>query len=135
MSRIGILGLARSGRAAALLALASGDVVFASDGADTPASREAADAVRRAGGEAEVGGHSIERLAACDLLVVSPGIPPTAPVLTDARVQAVPQLSELEFAWRHLRAPVIAVTGTNGKSTTTALAAHLLQAADRKSVV
>lgn len=127
---IGILGLARSGRAAARLALSRGDRAFASDAGDSAELREAAEAVRAAGGEAEVGGHSIERLAACDLLVVSPGIAPTAPVLMDERLRRVPAISELEYAYRELAAPVIGVTGTNGKSTTTALAAHLLQAAE-----
>jgi UDP-N-acetylmuramoylalanine--D-glutamate ligase len=127
---VGILGLARSGRAAARLALARGDRVFASDAGDSPELREAAETVRGQGGEAEVGGHSVERLAACDVLVVSPGIPPTAPILNDARLDAVPMVSELEYAYRELAAPVIGVTGTNGKSTTTALTAHLLQAAE-----
>lgn len=126
--RIGILGLARSGMAAAELALALGDAVYASDAADTPAVRAAADAVSRAGGVAEVGQHDVARLAGCDLLVVSPGIPPTAPVLRALELSHVPVVSELEFAFQHLRAPVIAVTGTNGKSTTTALCAHMLRA-------
>lgn len=131
--RIAVLGLARSGRAAAELALAAGYRVFASDEGDTPALREAAEAVRRAGGEAEVGGHTARRIAECDLLVVSPGIPPTADIIRDSRVAALPRLSELEFAFRHLRAPVIAVTGTNGKTTVTALTAHLLQAAGKEA--
>ncbi|HEX7049157.1 MAG TPA: UDP-N-acetylmuramoyl-L-alanine--D-glutamate ligase [Longimicrobiales bacterium] len=127
--RIGVLGLARSGRAAAELALAAGERVFASDAGDSPELRAAAEAVRRAGGEAEVGGHSVDSLAACDLLVVSPGIPPTAAVLEEPRIRALPRVSELEFAFRRLRCPVVAVTGTNGKTTTTALASHLLEAA------
>ena len=127
--RVAILGLARSGRAAAELALAVGDRVFASDAGDSAEVRDAAEAVRRAGGEAEVGGHTVERLAECDLLVVSPGIPPTAPVFRDPRIERLPRISELEYAFQHLRSPVIAVTGTNGKSTTAALTGHLLQAA------
>lgn len=127
--RVGVLGLARSGRAAAELALDQGAQVYVSDAADSPELREAAEAVQRAGATVEVGGHDVARLAACDVLVVSPGIPPTAPVLADARLQRVPRVSELEFAFRYLQAPVIAVTGTNGKSTTTALAAHLLRTA------
>ncbi len=126
---VGILGLARSGRAAAKLALASGLSVYASDAGDTPELGDAAAEIRRLGGEAETGGHSMDSLAACDLLVVSPGIPSTAPVLTAPELRDVPWTSELEFAFRHLRAPVVAVTGTNGKSTVTAWIAHLLQAA------
>lgn len=127
--RIGVLGLARSGRGAASLALAAGAEVYASDAGDTPMLRETAEVVRSMGGRAEVGGHDLTELADCDLLVVSPGIPPTAPVLADPRVRGVPCISELEFAYGKLRSPVIAITGTNGKTTTTALVSHLLQAA------
>ncbi|MBW3554027.1 MAG: UDP-N-acetylmuramoyl-L-alanine--D-glutamate ligase [Gemmatimonadetes bacterium] len=132
--RVGIVGLARSGRSAARLALASGSAVFATDAGDTEEVREAASEIRRHGGEAETGGHSVERLAECDLLVVSPGIPPTAPILSDQRLASVPWTSELEFAFRHLDAPVIAVTGTNGKTTVTAWIAHLLQASGLDAV-
>src|SRR5688500_17367241 len=124
--QVGILGLARSGQAAARLALARGHAVFASDAGNSPEVQRAATAVRALGGRAETGGHSIADLARCDLLVLSPGIPPTAPVLSDAALRHVPRISELEFAYRELRAPVVAITGTNGKSTTTALTAHLL---------
>ncbi|HEX6589613.1 MAG TPA: UDP-N-acetylmuramoyl-L-alanine--D-glutamate ligase [Longimicrobiales bacterium] len=126
---IAVLGLARSGRAASLLALARGLDVYASDAGNSAAALEAAQLIRAAGGSADVGGHDAARIAECDLLVVSPGIPPTAPILQDPRVANVPQISELEFAARHLRSRVIAVTGTNGKTTVTALTAHLLEAA------
>jgi UDP-N-acetylmuramoylalanine--D-glutamate ligase len=124
--RIGVLGLARSGRSAARLARARGHDVFASDGGTGADVLAAADEVRALGGRAETGGHSAAELAACDLIVISPGIPPTAPILADAGVARVPRVSELEFAWRELNTPVIAITGTNGKSTTTALTTHLL---------
>src|SRR5690606_40491046 len=55
-----------------------------------------------------------------------PGIPPTAPVLMEPELEDVPQISELEFAFGQLRVPVIAITGTNGKTTTTSLTARLL---------
>lgn len=132
--RVGVLGLARSGRAAAQLALASGSAVFASDAGDGDEVREAAAEIRRLGGEAETGGHTIDRLATCDLLVVSPGIPPTAPILREPRLAGVPWTSELEFAFRHLDAPVIAITGTNGKTTVTAWITHLLKAAGLDAV-
>jgi UDP-N-acetylmuramoylalanine--D-glutamate ligase len=132
--RIGVLGLARSGRAAARLALASGSAVYASDAGDSEALREAASEIRRLGGETETGGHSVSRLADCGLLVVSPGIPPDAPLLRDPRLAHVPWTSELEFAFRHLKPPVIAVTGTNGKSTVTAWIAHMLRQAGTEAV-
>jgi UDP-N-acetylmuramoylalanine--D-glutamate ligase len=128
--RVGILGFARSGRAAAKLALARGERVFVSESRETPELQSAAEEIRRAGGEVELGAHSPQKLAECDLLVISPGIPSTAPVLRDARVAKLPRVSELEYAFRALSSPVVAVTGTNGKSTTTALTAHLLQSAE-----
>lgn len=129
MTNVGILGLARSGRAAARLALSRGARVYASDTGDTAELRAAAEEIRSAGGEAQTGGHDVARLAQCDTIVISPGIPPTITLLSDARIAHVPRISELEYAFRHLDAPVIAVTGTNGKSTTTVLASHLLTTA------
>ena len=127
--RVGILGLGRSGRSAARLALAAGSSVFASDAGDDEAVRAAAAEIRGLGGEAETGGHTVGRLAECDLLVVSPGIPPTIPLLRERRLAGVPWTSELEYAYRHLRSPVVAVTGTNGKTTVTAWIAHVLREA------
>lgn len=127
--RVGILGLARSGRSAARLARARGHDVFASDAGASAEVLAAADEVRGLGGAAETGGHSAAELAACDVIVVSPGIPPTVAILRDPELADVPRISELEFAFRELSAPVIAITGTNGKSTTTALTTHLLVAA------
>jgi UDP-N-acetylmuramoylalanine--D-glutamate ligase len=132
--RVGILGLARSGRSAARLAMARGHDVFASDAGSGAEVQEAAAAIRALGGTAETGGHTTPELAACDLIVLSPGIPPTAAILNDAAVARVPRVSELEFAFRELRAPVIAITGTNGKSTTTALTTHLLVQAGYSAV-
>ena len=126
---IGVLGLARSGLAAARLALARGARVYASDAGDTPAVQEAARRVRALGGDAQVGGHDAARLAACSRIVLSPGIPPTAPVLRDPALAGVPVIPEIELAYEQLGAPVIAITGTNGKTTVTALIEHLLQAA------
>ncbi len=126
---LGVLGLARSGLAAARLALATGRKVYASDAADNAATREAAAEVRRLGGSAETGGHDIGQLARCATIVASPGIPPAAPVFNDSRLSAVPVISEIEFAWRNYHGQVIAITGTNGKSTVTELTAHLLRSA------
>lgn len=124
--RLGVLGLARSGLAAARLALARGARVYASDAGDSPAAREAAERVRALGGEAETGRHDLERLARCDEIVLSPGIPPTAPVLRDPALAHVPVVAEVELAFRLLDAPVVGITGTNGKTTVTALVSHLL---------
>ena len=126
--RIGVLGLARSGRAAARLALARGAYVYASDGGSSAEVREAADEVRRLGGEADMGRHDLAKLAACDRIVLSPGIPPTAPILSEPEVEGKLIVPELELAADQLDAPLIVITGTNGKTTTTSLTQHLLTA-------
>ena len=76
-----------------------------------------------------MGRHDVERIARADTVVVSPGIPPDAPVLRALRERGVRWISEPEFAFRFFQGPLIAVTGTNGKTTTAALTAHLLREA------
>jgi UDP-N-acetylmuramoylalanine--D-glutamate ligase len=125
---IGVLGLARSGLAAARLALSRGARVYASDAGSSDAVRAAAETVRALGGEAETGGHDLAKLAACTRIVLSPGIPPTAAVLGEEAIRHVPVVPEIELAFEQLEAPVIAITGTNGKTTVTALIEHLLRA-------
>jgi UDP-N-acetylmuramoylalanine--D-glutamate ligase len=132
--RIGVLGLARSGLAAARLALRRGARVYASDLGDTPATQAAADELRGLGAEVDLGTHEIRALADCDLIVLSPGIPPTAAILTEPALEHVPIVPEIDFAFEQLGSRIVAVTGTNGKTTVTALIAHLLRAAGRRAI-
>jgi UDP-N-acetylmuramoylalanine--D-glutamate ligase len=126
---VAVIGLGASGAAAARLALARGGQVYVSDSnSDAATSGRGAD-LRGAGATVELGGHDIERLARAGLVVVSPGIPPDAPVLRALGERGVHWISEPEFAVRFYTGPLIAVTGTNGKTTTTLLAGHLLQVA------
>lgn len=126
---VAVVGLMRSGRAAAELLRGSGAAVYASDVADTPALRENAAALRQAGCSVELGRHDLERMAKASAVVVSPGVPPDAPPVAAARRAGVPIEAELEFAARFLGGTrLIVVTGTKGKSTTTACIAHLLAA-------
>jgi UDP-N-acetylmuramoylalanine--D-glutamate ligase len=131
---IGVLGLARSGLAAARLAAARGAHVYASDAGDSDSAKAAAETVRGMGGDAETGGHDLGKLAACSRIVLSPGIPPTAKVLKEEAIQGVPVIPEIEFAYEQLDCPVIAITGTNGKTTVTALIEHLMRAAEMDAV-
>jgi UDP-N-acetylmuramoylalanine--D-glutamate ligase len=124
---IGVLGLARSGRAAAELALAKGIGVYAADAADTAELRAGAGELNRRGADVELGRIDVEKLLNVDAMVVSPGIPPRTPPLDDPRLARVQRISEVEFAFRFLNSRIIAITGTNGKSTTTALVGHLLK--------
>ncbi len=91
--------------------------------------------LRGLGADVEVGGHDVERMARADLVVVSPGIPPDAPVLRALAERGVRWISEPELAVRFYSGPLIAITGTNGKTTTTLLVAHLLEAAGVRAAV
>ena len=127
-SEIAVIGLARSGRAVATLLARSGNTVYASDGADTDALRATARQLSADGVDVQLGGHDTARIAGAGLLVVSPGVPPDAPPLAAARQAGVDIVSEVEIGLRFLpNLRYIAITGTNGKTTTTAMAAHLLE--------
>ena len=132
---VSIIGLGASGIAAARLALARGGDVYVSESRTEPTVAARGAELRTAGARVEMGGHDLERLAGADLVVVSPGIPPAAPVLRALSDRGVGWISEPEFAVRFFSAPLIAVTGTNGKTTTTLLVAHLLQAAGLSAAV
>jgi UDP-N-acetylmuramoylalanine--D-glutamate ligase len=117
-----VVGLARSGRAAAALLARLGWEVVAVDAAPVEAEELAGAGVEvRAPWDAAVPG--------VDLVVKSPGVPAEAEPVAAARARGVPVWSEVELAARHLPNPLIGVTGTNGKTTTTELTAHLLREA------
>lgn len=125
---VAVLGLARSGDAATRLLRAHHARVYASDSNRSPALETTAAALRAAGAEVQVGAHDAARIARASLVVTSPGIPPDAAPLLAARRSGVPVISELELALTVLRdVRYIAVTGTNGKSTVTAIVGHLLR--------
>jgi UDP-N-acetylmuramoylalanine--D-glutamate ligase len=117
-----VVGLARSGLAAAALLHARGEAVIATDGA--PAERLRADLLPP---EVEVhaGVDGVALLERARAVVKSPGVPAHAPTIAAARARGIPVLGELELAWRCTPNEVIAVTGTNGKTTTTELLGHI----------
>jgi UDP-N-acetylmuramoylalanine--D-glutamate ligase len=117
-----VVGLARSGQAAAALLHARGEEVIAVDAA--PADRLRTDLVPAAV-EVHAGVDGVALLERVRAVVKSPGVPATAPVVAAAHARAMPVLGELELAWRCVPNEVIAVTGTNGKTTTTELLGHL----------
>jgi UDP-N-acetylmuramoylalanine--D-glutamate ligase len=129
VSEVAIIGAGASGVAAARLARAKGAEVYVSDMRADRAAAAGADRIRAVGARVELGRHDLERIAAADTVVVSPGIDPEAPVLRALRERGVRWISEPELAFRFFQGPLIAVTGTNGKTTTTALIGHLLRAA------
>ncbi len=121
-----VVGLARSGIAAARLIRRLGGRVLASDsGARESLSAEARD-LEHLGCALWTGGHPDAAFAGADLVVVSPGVPLELGALEAARARGVPVIGELELGWRVMEADLIAITGTNGKTTTTALTGELV---------
>ncbi|MBL7963087.1 MAG: UDP-N-acetylmuramoyl-L-alanine--D-glutamate ligase [Flavobacteriales bacterium] len=124
MRRIAVLGAQESGVGAAVLAQRLGLPVFVSDAGNIKPKYRA---VLVAQGIAfEEGGHSAARVLDADEVVKSPGIPDTAPLVREAVAKGIPVISEIEFAARHTTAPIVAITGSNGKTTTTLLTHHIL---------
>jgi UDP-N-acetylmuramoylalanine--D-glutamate ligase len=128
---VAVVGLGKSGVAATRLLAREGVRVYASDAAPQPAPADVVAALRALPGvEIQTGAHDLAKVRAAAGVVVSPGVPPDAPPLVAAREAGVPVVSEIDLGFRALvGARCIAITGTNGKTTTTALVAHLLQAA------
>jgi len=130
--RVTVAGAARSGLAAAELLAGRGARVTLSDSrADLPD----ADRLRGLGVVLELGGHTRGTFTAADLVVLSPGVPPEQEAVQAARDRGVPVIAEIELASRWLQGRVIAITGTKGKSTTTALTGRMLEAAGFKVTV
>ena len=122
-----ILGAGESGVGAAVLARDKGYDTFVSDfGKIAPRYRAMLDAE---GIPFEEGGHTMDRILASDLVIKSPGIPLTAPVVRAVMDKKIPVVSEIEFAGRYTHARMVCITGSNGKTTTTLLTHHILRAA------
>ena len=129
-----ILGMGTSGMAAARLSRhLGGEVVLLDDGPPDKISMAAAKAVAD-GFTVVTGPDSLRSNNTFDLAILSPGIDPSWPLATSVSSRGVPCVSEIEFAFQQTRVPVIAVTGTNGKTTTTGLIAHLLNSCGRRTV-
>jgi UDP-N-acetylmuramoylalanine--D-glutamate ligase len=133
MNRVTVFGAGRSGVAAANFLRDRGVEVMITDAAreeELPLARDLRDGIRRF-----FGGHPPEVIETIDAIVVSPGIPGSIPPLAEAVSRGIPVISEIELAFRHLRGRVAAITGSNGKSTTTALLGEILDAAGFRPIV
>ena len=123
--RVTVAGAAKSGIAAAELLAERGAHVTLSDARATVPDAEP---LRALDVRLELGGHQPATFTGADLVVLSPGVPSEQPVVQAARDRGVPVIAEIELAFRWLRGRVIAITGTKGKSTTTALTGRMLEA-------
>ena len=127
--RVLVVGLARTGVAVSLFAAISGAIVTATDEKPESALAETPAKLRTAGVALELNGHIPETFLRQDLIVVSPGVPSNSPELEAARAAKIPVWSEIELAWRLLKGKLIAITGSNGKTTTTSLIGHIFKTA------
>jgi len=128
-----VLGYGRSGRAAASLLAEAGAKVRVAD--DQPAGKLNVAETEVPGGGEWLGRQDADVLRGADLVIASPGVPPQHPLLDAALRSGVPVRSELELGWWFTDAPTVAITGTNGKTTTTELLGEIGRAAGRRTVV
>lgn len=128
------MGAARSGIAAARMLKALDLEVFVSDSATAELKKSEQSELRAAGIDCEFGGHS-RRATTADLAVLSPGIPVASDIVREFVRRQIPVYSEIEVASWFCRSPIIAVTGSNGKTTTTTLIGEMLRKQDEQSIV
>lgn len=128
--RVSVLGMARSGLSAALTLKELGAKVFVSDTKPIESLKQELAELQKMSIETENGIHS-PRVLEADAIVLSPGIPQTIPILQKAKEQKIPILGEIELAYQIHPYSWIAITGSNGKSTTTALMGEMIQKSGR----
>jgi len=132
-TKVSIIGAARSGVAAAKLLKSQDANVFVSD--KEPGEKlQGSENLASLGVEYELGRHT-DRVFECSLMVISPGVPSKAPVVLEAQKRGIKVVSELEAASWFCRSPIVAVTGSNGKTTTTTLIGRMLGDAKKKHAV
>ncbi len=129
------MGLARSGVAAARFLMGQGCRVRVTEATRAPQVRQAAEELEAAGAAVETGRHSRAFVKGSELLVVSPGVPRTAPPVLWAEERGIPVVGELELASWFCPGRIVAVTGSNGKSTVVTLLGEILRAAGRETAV
>jgi len=126
--RVLVVGLGRSGVASALFLKARGARVTVSDTKSGDELRNEIPTLLDHGITVETGGHGERTFRGQDLIVVSPGVPVDAPTLAQARALGEEVIGEIELASQFLPGPMVAITGSNGKTTTTTLAGEILSA-------
>jgi UDP-N-acetylmuramoylalanine--D-glutamate ligase len=130
-----VVGLGSSGQAVTELLLRHGVAVLATDLRDEPRFAESVKYLQELGAELHLGTHRTRDFLEVEQIILSPGVPLELEPIRQAASRGIEIIGELEWAWRQTRAPVVAITGTNGKTTTTSLLGEILQAAGKRVFV
>jgi UDP-N-acetylmuramoylalanine--D-glutamate ligase len=125
--RITIIGLGKSGVAIAKLLARNGYQVKITEASDRPMLRPWAEEMHKIGVSVELGGHREDFYSDAEWVIPCPGVKPNAAPLQWARQKKIPIYSEMEIAYRYAPCPIIGITGTNGKTTTTTLVGEILK--------
>ncbi len=133
--RVTVIGLGNSGANAAFLLKDKGATVFATDAGNTPRLKKTKLELEAKGIEVEIGKHTEAFVKGSDLVVVSPGVEDSSPAMKWAVKAGIPVIGEMELGYRFCKGKIIAITGTNGKSTVTTLTGEILKAGGMKTVV
>ncbi len=133
--RVLVVGLGKSGVASALFLHARGARVTVSDSKSEDQLRSEIPRLLDQGITVETGGHGERTFRTQDLIVVSPGVPVNVPQLAQARQLGIPVIGEIELAARFLKGKIVAITGSNGKTTTTALTGEVISTGGMKALV
>lgn len=134
-SRVLVVGLGKSGLAAALFLRRRGAEVTVSDRRSADSLAREIPSLVEAGVAVETGGHGLLTFRRQDLIVLSPGVPLNTPEIEQAQRIGIPVIGELELASRFLNGRILAITGSNGKTTTTSLCGEIFKAAGEKTLV
>ena len=132
--KISVIGAARSGVGAAKLVKKLGGIPFVSDFSPKEKIYDAVNQLEIEKINFEFGGHS-DRVYESTLMIVSPGVPNDSQVVKTARAKGINLISEVEFAYHYCKGKIIAITGTNGKTTTTSLCGHVFNTCGYKTHV
>jgi len=133
--KVAVVGLGESGMAASLLLKEKGAIVFATDSSMSDELNSRAKNLKTKGIFVEIGRHTPSFIEDAEFVVVSPGIHDTSPAVTMAREASISIVSEIELAYWFCKSPIIAVTGTNAKSTIVTLIGLMLKASGKDAVV
>lgn len=133
--KVWVVGLARTGRECARFLVQNGAQVLISDLRSAQELKQDVDSLANLPIEFCLGGEAVSGLENTDYVVPSPGVPMQSPLLQAALARGIPVLSEIELAFRFFPAPLVAITGTNGKSTTTSLIGAMFVADGKKTFI